>query len=63
MMSRTQISLDPELHHRARQRAARLGISFAAMLRLGLRRVAAFDGDFAVFRFGRGRKQAFEVLR
>jgi hypothetical protein len=24
---------------------------------------AAFDGDFAIFRFGPGRKRAFEVLR
>ena len=37
--------------------------SFAVMLRLGLRRAASFDGDFAVFRFGRGRRQAFEVVR
>lgn len=33
MMSRTQISLDPELHHRARRRAARLGVSFAEYVR------------------------------
>lgn len=37
--------------------------SFAAMLRMGLRRVATFDQDFAVFRFGPGRRQAFEVVR
>ncbi len=37
--------------------------SFAVMQRLGLRRVATFDDDFSVFRFGRGRRQAFEVLR
>jgi len=37
--------------------------SFAVMQRLGLRRVAAFDDDFSVFRFGRARRQAFEVLR
>jgi predicted nucleic acid-binding protein len=37
--------------------------SFASMLRLGLRRVATFDDDFAVFRFGPGRRLAFEVVR
>lgn len=33
MMSRTQISLDPELQRRARERAAHLGISFAEFVR------------------------------
>ena len=37
--------------------------SFAVMLRLGVHRVTAFDDHFAVFRFGPGRRQAFEVLR
>lgn len=37
--------------------------SFAVMLRLGVFRALAFDGDFAVFRFGPGRKRAFEVLQ
>lgn len=37
--------------------------SFAVMLRLGLRRAASFDDDFAVFRFGPGRRQAFEIVR
>lgn len=37
--------------------------SFAVMQRLGLRRVAAFDDDFAIYRFGRDRRQAFEVIR
>ena len=32
-MSRTQISLDPELRQKARQRAARLGVSFAEYVR------------------------------
>jgi hypothetical protein len=39
MMSRTQISLDPELQQRARRRAARLGVSFAEYVR----RVVARD--------------------
>jgi len=33
MMSRTQITLDPELRRRARQRAAKLGVSFAEYVR------------------------------
>ena len=37
--------------------------SFAVMQRLGIRRVLSFDDDFAVYRFGRGRSQAFEVIR
>lgn len=37
--------------------------SFAVMERLGLSRVASFDDDFAVYRYGRGRDKAFEVLR
>ncbi len=37
--------------------------SFAVMQRLGMRRVASFDDDFAVYRFGRNRREAFTVLR
>ena len=37
--------------------------SFAVMQRLGIRRVASFDDDFAVFRYGRKRAFAFEVVR
>jgi predicted nucleic acid-binding protein len=37
--------------------------SFAVMERLGLDRVASFDDDFAIYRYGRNRDQAFEVLR
>lgn len=37
--------------------------SFAVMERLGLRRAASFDADFAIYRFGRGRTGAFEVVR
>lgn len=37
--------------------------SFALMERLGLSRVISFDNDFAVFRYGRRRRLAFEVLR
>ena len=33
MMSRIQISLDPELRRRAREKAAQLGISFAEYVR------------------------------
>ena len=37
--------------------------SFATMQRLGLHRVATFDSDFAVFRFGPGLGKAFTVVR
>ena len=37
--------------------------SFAVMERLGLKRVASFDDDFAIYRYGRNRDRAFEVLR
>jgi predicted nucleic acid-binding protein len=37
--------------------------SFAVMRRLGIGRVASFDNDFAIFRFGRDRRGAFTVLR
>lgn len=37
--------------------------SFAVMERLGLERVASFDDDFAVYRWGPGRRRAFQVLR
>lgn len=37
--------------------------SFAVMQRLGIHRVASFDAHFAIYRFGRDRKEAFEVLR
>jgi predicted nucleic acid-binding protein len=37
--------------------------SFAVMERLGLTRVASFDDDFAIYRYGRNRDRAFEVLR
>ena len=36
--------------------------SFAFMERLGISRVISFDKDFAVFRYSRGRRNAFEVL-
>ena len=57
MMSRTQISLDPDLQRRARQRAARLGVSFAEYVRriverdLGPAREAR-PGAAAVFDLG-----------
>jgi uncharacterized protein len=37
--------------------------SFAVMERLGIIQAASFDNDFAVYRFGRGRNKAFEVIR
>lgn len=37
--------------------------SFAVMQRLGVARAASFDADFAVYRYGRGRNRAFEVVR
>jgi predicted nucleic acid-binding protein len=37
--------------------------SFAVMERLGLTRVASFDSDFAIYRYGRNRDRAFEILR
>ena len=37
--------------------------SFAVMERVGVTRAASFDDDFAVYRYGRNRDRAFEVLR
>lgn len=37
--------------------------SFAMMERLVLTQAASFDGDFAIYRYGRARDRAFEVLR
>jgi len=37
--------------------------SFAVMERLGIHRVATLDDHFAVYRFGRNRNRAFEVVR
>jgi len=37
--------------------------SFAVMERLGLTRAASFDDHFAVYRYGRARDRAFQVLR
>lgn len=37
--------------------------SFAVMERFGLERVATFDDDFAVYRWGPDRRRAFEVVR
>ena len=33
------------------------------MERMGLSRVASFDADFAVYRYGPGRERAFTLLR
>lgn len=37
--------------------------SFAVMERLDITRVATFDRHFAIYRFGRTRKRAFEIVR
>jgi predicted nucleic acid-binding protein len=37
--------------------------SFVIMERLGIARVASFDDDFVVYRYGIDRRRAFEVLR
>lgn len=37
--------------------------SFAVMRRLGMTRVASLDSDFAIFRFGPGKRHAFTVIR
>jgi predicted nucleic acid-binding protein len=37
--------------------------SFAVMERLGLTRATSFDHHFAIYRYGRNRDRAFEVLR
>jgi predicted nucleic acid-binding protein len=37
--------------------------SFAVMQRLGVLRAASLDEHFAVFRFGRDRRRAFEIVR
>lgn len=37
--------------------------SFAVMERLGISQAASFDNDFAVYRYGRLRDKAFEIVR
>jgi uncharacterized protein len=37
--------------------------SFAVMERLGITAAASFDQDFAIYRYGRARDKAFDVLR
>jgi len=37
--------------------------SFAVMQRLGIKQVASFDADFAAYRYGGNRDQAFEIVR
>lgn len=36
--------------------------SFAVMERLGCTKAAAFDADFAIYRYGPDRKKAFEIV-
>jgi predicted nucleic acid-binding protein len=37
--------------------------SFALMERLGITRAASFDAHFAIYRYGRERNKAFEIVR
>jgi predicted nucleic acid-binding protein len=37
--------------------------SFAMMERLGITRAASFDAHFAIYRYGRERNKAFEIVR
>jgi uncharacterized protein len=37
--------------------------SFAVMRRLGIERAASLDADFAIFRYGPGRRRAFTIVR
>jgi uncharacterized protein len=37
--------------------------SFAVMERLGINQVASFDSDFAIYRYGRNREKAFEMVQ
>jgi predicted nucleic acid-binding protein len=37
--------------------------SFAVMERLGITQAASFDDDFAIYRYGRNREKAFEIIR
>ncbi|HYI31308.1 MAG TPA: PIN domain-containing protein [Bradyrhizobium sp.] len=37
--------------------------SFAVMERLGITQAASFDNDFSIYRFGRAREKAFEVVQ
>lgn len=37
--------------------------SFAFMERLGITKVASFDAHFAIYRYGRERNKAFEIVR
>ncbi len=37
--------------------------SFAVMERLGITRAVSLDDDFLIYRYGRDRKQSFEILR
>ena len=37
--------------------------SFAVMQRIGVHRAASLDDDFAIYRFGRRRERAFELVR
>jgi hypothetical protein len=65
MMARTQVTLDPELQRRARERASQLGISFAEYVRslvvkdVGRRRATADPSTV----FGLGSSDGADVAR
>lgn len=65
MMSRVQISLEPEMQKRARERAAELGVSFAEYVRRLLSRDLGEPGPTGDPRvvFNLGRSSGSDVAR
>lgn len=65
MMSRTQITLDPEIHRKAKMRAEELGISFAEYVRRVLERELGegFSSADPSVVFNLGRSRGSDVAR